>query len=39
MDAKTAARAELAAERNAGIWTDDEGFEVAQADEQGDDGE
>jgi GTP-binding protein len=29
MDAKTAARAELEAERAAGIWTDDEGFEVA----------
>ena len=28
MDAKTAARAELEVERNAGIWNDDEGFAV-----------
>jgi GTPase len=28
MDAKAAARAELEAEREAGIWNDDEGFEV-----------
>ncbi|MFT4124396.1 MAG: GTPase ObgE [Microbacteriaceae bacterium] len=28
MDAKAAARAELDAERAAGLWTDDEGFEV-----------
>lgn len=28
MDAKSAARAELLAEREAGIWTDDEGFEI-----------
>ena len=30
MDAKAAARAELEAERNAGIWTDDEGFAVSK---------
>jgi GTP-binding protein len=28
MDAKSEARAELAAEREAGLWRDDEGFEV-----------
>ena len=28
MDAKTEARAELAREREAGLWTDDEGFEI-----------
>jgi len=28
MDAKSAARAELEAERAAGIWNDDEGFAV-----------
>ncbi|MET1044146.1 MAG: GTPase ObgE [Microbacteriaceae bacterium] len=28
MDAKTEARAELAREREAGMWTDDEGFEI-----------
>jgi GTP-binding protein len=28
MDAKAAARAELLAEREAGLWTDDEGFAV-----------
>jgi len=28
MDAKTAAREELARERNAGMWTDDDGFEI-----------
>jgi GTP-binding protein len=39
MDAKAAARAELQAERAAGIWTDDEGFEVAQGNSSGaDDG-
>jgi len=32
MDAKAAARAELVAEREAGIWRDDEGFAVAKAD-------
>jgi len=38
MDAKAAARAELEAERNAGMWTDDEGFAVArEADNTGDD--
>lgn len=38
MDAKAAARAELEAERNAGMWTDDEGFAVArEADSTGDD--
>jgi GTP-binding protein len=30
MDAKAAARAELEAEREAGIWNDDEGFEVSK---------
>ena len=35
MDAKTAARAELAAEREAGIWRDDEGFAVEH--DEGDD--
>jgi len=33
MDAKAAARAELEAERNAGIWTDDEGFAVEKRDD------
>jgi GTP-binding protein len=37
MDAKSAARAELEAEREAGIWTNDEGFEVST--EQSDAGE
>jgi GTP-binding protein len=31
MDAKTAARAELEAERAAGIWNDDEGFAVSES--------
>ena len=30
MDAKAAARAELAAEREAGIWNDDPGFKVGE---------
>ena len=34
MDAKSAARAELEAERLAGIWNDDEGFAVAKHGEQ-----
>ncbi|MDM4761700.1 GTPase ObgE [Galbitalea sp. SE-J8] len=34
MDAKAAARAELATEREAGVWTDDEGFAV-EAEERG----
>jgi GTP-binding protein len=33
MDAKAAARAELEAERAAGIWTDDEGFAVEKRDD------
>jgi GTP-binding protein len=33
MDAKAAARAELEAERAAGMWTDDEGFAVADKNE------
>ena len=33
MDAKAAARAELEAERAAGIWTDDEGFAVEKAED------
>ncbi|CAN5245608.1 GTPase ObgE [soil metagenome] len=33
MDAKAAARAELEAERKAGIWTDDEGFAVEKRDD------
>jgi GTP-binding protein len=37
MDAKTAARAELEAERAAGIWTDDDGFEVSSKDTEGTD--
>lgn len=38
MDAKAAARAELEAEREAGLWTDDEGFAVEDRDrEKGDD--
>ena len=38
MDAKSAARAELEAERAAGLWTDDEGFAVADREnEKGDD--
>ena len=32
MDAKAAARAELAKEREAGIWQDDEGFAIAAKD-------
>jgi GTP-binding protein len=36
MDAKSAARAELEAEREAGIWNDDEGFAVAPAAGQAD---
>ena len=32
MDAKTAARAELQAERTAGIWVDDEGFAIDKSD-------
>ncbi|MDQ1571162.1 MAG: GTPase [Actinomycetota bacterium] len=41
MDAKAAARAELEAERNAGIWNDDEGFAVsaANSDSENDRGE
>jgi GTP-binding protein len=39
MDAKAAARAELQAEREAGIWTDDEGFEVTPAAEESNAGE
>ncbi len=37
MDAKAAARAELQSERQAGLWVDDEGFEVAhdKAEEDG----
>ena len=38
MNAKTAARAELEAERAAGIWTDDEGFEVEKHGEHEDEG-
>jgi len=33
MDAKAAARAELEVERNAGIWTDDEGFAIEKRDD------
>ena len=36
MDAKTAARAELQAERTAGIWVDDEGFAIDKS-ERGED--
>jgi GTP-binding protein len=32
MDAKAAARAELEAERDAGVWTDDDGFAVRRRD-------
>jgi GTP-binding protein len=41
MDAKAAARAELEAERNAGIWNDDDGFAVGatRADSENDRGE
>ncbi len=39
MNAKAAARAELQAEREAGIWTDDEGFEVASATEESETGD
>jgi GTP-binding protein len=35
MDAKAEARAELQRERDAGIWTDDEGFEVKKTDDEG----
>ena len=35
MDAKAEARAELQRERAAGIWTDDEGFEVKKDDDDG----
>jgi GTP-binding protein len=35
MDAKAEARAELQREREAGIWTDDEGFEVKKDDDDG----
>jgi len=38
MDAKAAARAELEAERRAGIWTDDEGFAVEKRDDEDDEG-
>lgn len=34
MDAKAAARAELDAERAAGVWTDDEGFAVTEKDDE-----
>jgi GTP-binding protein len=34
MDAKAEARAELQRERDAGIWTDDEGFEVTKRDDE-----
>jgi GTPase len=37
MDAKAAARAELLAERDAGIWTDDDGFGVEKAEDSADD--
>jgi GTPase len=36
MDAKAAARAELEAERDAGIWNDDDGFAVSKASVDGD---
>jgi GTP-binding protein len=39
MDAKAAARAELEAEREAGIWNDDEGFAVSKAAEGENSGE
>ena len=35
MNAKQAARDGLAEERDAGVWTDDEGFEVQRWDEEG----
>jgi GTPase len=35
MDAKAAARDELQAERAAGIWTDDDGFEVTKEEDDG----
>jgi GTP-binding protein len=34
MDAKAAARAELATERQAGIWNDDDGFKVGEVSEE-----
>jgi len=37
MDAKAEARAELMRERAAGLWTDDEGFEIGAGTELGDD--
>jgi len=36
MDAKAAARAELQREREAGLWTDDEGFEIDRRQTSGD---
>jgi GTP-binding protein len=39
MDAKAAARAELQAEREAGIWNDDDGFAVDKAGQAGSDDE
>ncbi len=39
MDAKAAARAELEQERKAGLWTDDEGFEIDRTEASGDNSE